>query len=203
MATREATLRLDFSKLPVRPPVKEVMEFIASKLCIAQDQVTRIHLRTTSVNVHIDVKDQNVALKIVEDHDGKHNFMCQGSEYSIPVVMDDGSVLVKLHDLPSRISDEDIKEYFSKHGKVMNIFEGKWTEGLYAGSSNGYRFVRIVVEKPIPSFVDIRNTTTLATYKGQKPTCSFPGTSTELRYHMIDQSCPNFKIFLNDIKANG
>lgn len=176
MASGGASLRVDFSKMAVRPTLKEVMDFLTTKLCLAHEQVTRIHLRTTSTCAFIDVKDQSLALKIVEEHDGKHALQCQGTEVFIPITMDDGSVLVKLHDLSPRIADEEIKFHFQKYGKVIHIFEGCWNqESPFAGLPNGYRFVRIVAAKPIPSYVEIRGETTLATHRGQKPTCRYCG----------------------------
>uniref|UniRef100_A0A182NX79 Uncharacterized protein n=1 Tax=Anopheles dirus TaxID=7168 RepID=A0A182NX79_9DIPT len=73
------------SKVPVRPSVRETVDFIATKLNIKTEDVSRIHLRTSSTNVFVEVKGQALALEIVEEHDGKHSTECQASEKEKPV----------------------------------------------------------------------------------------------------------------------
>lgn len=60
----------------------------------------------------------------------------------------------------------------SKHGKIASIREGVWGENFPCKElPDGYRYVSMVVENPIPSYVTIKGETTLVTYRGQSKTC--------------------------------
>lgn len=171
-ATGQSSIKLDFSHVPNKPTTNEVIDFITGKLGISMIQVNRIHLRTSSVSCHVDIKEQSIALDIVEKNDGKHTIQCKGVEYPIPITMDDGSTIVKIHDASAQVTNTHIKNHMQRYGDVICVTEGVWSDAFAcAGIPNGYRYVRMVIKKQIPSYIHINGETTLATHRGQQHTC--------------------------------
>lgn len=171
-AMGRSSIKLDFSNVPVRPSTNEVIEFAVNKLGLVMDQVKRIHLRTSSVCCHVDLKDQSYALDLVEKNDGKHSILCKGTNYPIPVTMDDGSTIVKIHDVSERVTNTVIKCHMQQYGEVISVTEGVWSDAYAcAGLPMGYRYVRMIIHKQIPSYMRINGESTLATHRGQQHTC--------------------------------
>lgn len=169
---KAATIKLDFSNVPTKPPPAQVIDFVYSKLGLSTEQLNRIHLKTSSTCAHVEIKDPNVALEIVEKHDGRHVIESREKTYPIAISMDDGSTIVKIHDASVNVTNTDIAQYMSNYGEVVSVAEGVWSAAFpSAGLPNGFRYVRIIVRKPIPSYVRINGETTLATYRGQQATC--------------------------------
>lgn len=172
LTRRVSTIKVDFSNLPTKPPPNEVIDFITAKLGLNVEQISRIHLRTSSTAAHVEIKDPNIALDIVEKHDGRHEMSCQDKLFPIVISMDDGSTIVKIHDASVYVTNTDIAEYMSNFGEVISVTEGIWSKAFAcAGLPNGFRYVRMIIKKQIPSYIHINGETTLATYRGQQPTC--------------------------------
>lgn len=171
-ARGSATIKVDFSNIPTRPPAAEVIDFVITKLGLHKEQLNRIHLRTSSTCAYVEVKDPNIALDIVDKHDCRHEIECHGKKYAIAISMDDGSTIVKIHDVSALVTNTDIAKYMSYYGEVVSVTEGVWSAAFpCAGLPNGFRYVRMVRKKPIPSFIHINGETTLVTHRGQQATC--------------------------------
>lgn len=88
--------------------------------------------------------------------------------------LDDNSVSIKLHDLLVEVTDNEIIKYSSLYGEVRAVREGQWgTQFLWAGIPDGYRYVTMVLAKPVPSYVTISGEQTLVSYRGKKQTCKY------------------------------
>uniref|UniRef100_A0AAG5DP40 Uncharacterized protein n=1 Tax=Anopheles atroparvus TaxID=41427 RepID=A0AAG5DP40_ANOAO len=167
-----ATIKLDFSSLPAKPPPGDVIDFIYKKIELSNEQIVRIHIKSSSPTVHVELKDQSVALEVVERHDGRQSFTFKEKSYNIPISMDDGSKIVKIHDLSAKVKNAKIANYMREYGEVISVTEGVWSENFpCAGLPNGFRYVRLIIKKDIPSYLRIQGETTLATHRGQQQTC--------------------------------
>uniref|UniRef100_A0A182JI47 Uncharacterized protein n=1 Tax=Anopheles atroparvus TaxID=41427 RepID=A0A182JI47_ANOAO len=93
MEALRSTLRVDFSKLPRRPPAMEATTFAMTKLGLSNNNISSLRLKPTSSVIFIRTKEQSLALKTVEQHDGKHSIECDGKLFPIPISMIDNSVV--------------------------------------------------------------------------------------------------------------
>lgn len=98
--------------------------------------------------------------------------MFDGKIYKLRIMMEDGAVEVRLFDLSNDISNEQITEFLSEYGDVLNVRDLLWDErSAFAGVKTGVRIARMVVKKNIPSLVTIRGEDSAVGYKGQRQTC--------------------------------
>ncbi|XP_049295853.1 uncharacterized protein LOC125770392 [Anopheles funestus] len=164
-----STLIVDFSKVPSKFAIAEMMCFVTNNLQLKKDHMKRVHYRPSSRTVCIDVKDQRRAFHVLAGNDGiKHTVTFCGKKYNIPIAMDDGSIVVQLHDVPSSVTNEQVYEALGQYGTVITMGEGRWADKTaFASLLNGYRFVQIIVTTPIPQYVEIAGQRTLASYRGQ------------------------------------
>ncbi|KAL9698623.1 hypothetical protein quinque_002064 [Culex quinquefasciatus] len=88
----------------------------------------------------------------VDDHDGKHAMRVDDQEYAVRLYMEDGTINVK-------------------YGKVVAIKDDLWEVGFVKGKKNGTRTVRMVVKKPIPSYVLVASEQAFVSYPNQQHTC--------------------------------
>lgn len=103
--------------------------------------------------------------------------------YNIPINMDDGSKIVKIHDLSAKVKNAEIANCMREYGEVISVTEGVWSENFQcAGLPNGFRYVRMVIKTNIPSYLRIQGETTLATHRGQQHPCR----KCELAVHCLD-----------------
>uniref|UniRef100_A0A182IW72 Ig-like domain-containing protein n=2 Tax=Anopheles atroparvus TaxID=41427 RepID=A0A182IW72_ANOAO len=168
----KCTVRVDFSKLPKRPPVMEATTFAMTQLGLKESEIASLRLKPANSFLDLRVKDQALALRTVERNDGKHSLECDGNKFPIPITMVDNSVMIKLHDLSVDTTDRMIAEFFSRYGEVRSIRPGVWAKPYpCAGIPDGNRYVTAVLSKPVPSFVTIGGEETLVTYRGQQQTC--------------------------------
>lgn len=134
----------------------------------------RIHLRSSQPIAFVQLKDQKVAMRIVEENDKKHSIECNGKQFPIVIRLDDNSVSIKLHDVSVEVTDNELKKYSSLYGEVRAVREGQWgTQFLCAGVPDGYRYVTMVLAKPVPSNVTVSGEQTLVSYRGQKQTYKY------------------------------
>uniref|UniRef100_A0A0E4C7B9 Uncharacterized protein n=1 Tax=Anopheles gambiae TaxID=7165 RepID=A0A0E4C7B9_ANOGA len=194
------TIRVDFSKVPYKPTYVEALKFIVDNLKLSpKEDLLRVHLRTSTLCAFVDVKDANTAIRVVEQNDERNIIEYKGKRYTIPVTMEDGSVVVKLHDLSGRVQDEEIKEFFGEYGTVREVKEGVWGKGLPTeGLPNGFRYVTMVITKPIPSYVTIAGIKTLTTHRGQRPTCRYCDEGVH-----FGMTCVNNRKFMQQVLESG
>lgn len=120
----------------------------------------------------MEVNNLQLAETIVQQHDSKHDFVFDGKTYKLRIMMEDGAVEVRLFDLSSDITNEQIAEFLSEYGDVLNVRDLLWDErSAFGGVKTGVRIARMIVKKNIPSLVAIRGEDTAVSYKGQRQTC--------------------------------
>lgn len=196
---RENTFRIDFSNVPKKPSFKEVHRFIARELDLPREQVTRIQINNILGCVFVKTIDTDTAEQIVQQHDNRHEYVCNKQKYKIPIQMEDGLISVKLNDLSEDISDAQISEHMQEFGDVISIIELKWgDEYEYAGLPTGTRLVKMRLKHPIKSYLSIDGEITRVVYPGQRATCRHCG-----EYVHIGIPCvQNKKLLVQKVSAN-
>ena len=116
--------------------------------------------------------DLELAQKVVEENDEKHEVELDGKKYKLRITMEDENVEVKVHDLPEDVSEEKIVEFLSAFGEVLSIRELTWGEGFdFGGIPFGLWSARMIVQRNIDSWVTIDGEQAFVVYKGQLQSC--------------------------------
>lgn len=210
MSVSRRTVRVDFTQVPKKPSHGEALKYIWDKLGKDTEKVVRVHARGANTCMFLQMQDQASAQAVVEEHANKHSVQCDGKEYPIPFLMDDQSVIVRLHDLTADISDTAITSHLARHGEVFSIREGCWgNQYPCKGLPDGNKYVTMVVSKPIPSYITIHGETTLVTYRGQTKTCKscqkevHHGITCSASRKLLQQSSVNERLkFANVVATN-
>lgn len=173
---RENTFRIDFSNIPKKPTFKEIHKFVARDLGLSVEQVCRIQISHIYNCAFVQTVDLATAQDIVQLHDNRHEYECNKQRYKLRILMEDGCIHVKLHDLSMDITDEQVEHHMSQYGEVASIQELVWTDDYeFAGLPTGIRQVKMILKHPIKSFICICGESTYVTYPGQRPTCKHCG----------------------------
>lgn len=173
---RENTFRIDFSNIPKKPSFKEVHSFVARELGLSRENVQRIQISHVYACAFVQTVDAATAEQIVKHHDNKHEYECNKKKYRLRIFMEDGCTQVKLHDLSSDVSDEQITQHMAQYGDVVSIHELVWSDDYeFSGLFTGIRLVRMVLKQQVKSYINIGGECTYVTYSGQRATCRHCG----------------------------
>lgn len=172
MPRRENTFRVDYSQFPKQLTHDEIHKFVGIELGLSRENVLLLQPSRRLGCTFVEVNNLNLAETIVEQHDNKHEFVFDGKIYKLRITMEDGAVEVRLFDLSNDISNDQIAEFLTEYGDVLNVRDLLWDErSAFCGVKTGVRIARMVVKKNIPSLVVIHGEETAASYKGQRQTC--------------------------------
>ena len=169
---RENTFRIDYSNLPLKPSYEKVYEFCRTVLGLKREDVKRLQCHRGESCAFVKVADLAQAQQVVKEHDEKHEVECSGKKYKLRITMEDGSVEVRVWDLPENVPEENIVEFLSQYGEVLSIRELMFGEGHeYGGIPLGIWSARMVIRQNIGSWVTIDGTQAYLAYKGQLQSC--------------------------------
>ncbi|KAL9698870.1 hypothetical protein quinque_002311 [Culex quinquefasciatus] len=170
--TRENTFKVDLSNFPKRPSIEELQKFVLVNLGLAVGQVKRFQVNHAQNCAHVKCVDLKTAQDAVAKHDGKHEMDVNKTKVKVRLVMEDGGVEVKIHDLSENVTSEEIVAFLRNYGDVLNIREVPWGESFpLRGMPSGIRVAKMVLRRHIKSFVTIQSEQTLISYRGQPQTC--------------------------------
>lgn len=173
---RENTFRIDFAGVPKKPSYDELHRFVGQTLGMKREEVLRIQCSRFHGCAFIKACDLNTAQRVVEEHDGKHTMAVDKKSYTIRMWMEDGGVDVKLYDLSEDVTDDSIVDFMRDYGDIISIRELAWDSKYeFPDIPTGFRVVRMVVKRNIPSFVVVDGEHTCVSYHGQKQTCRHCG----------------------------
>ncbi|XP_039435894.1 uncharacterized protein LOC120417792 [Culex pipiens pallens] len=168
-AARKNTLVVDFSVLPERPKLDVVQRFVEKGLGIAASDLKSIQLHNIRHCVLIEMADPAAATKIAADNHCKYAFKANPT-IKIPVYVDDNTIDVRIHDLPLDLPNAQIAEAMREYGEVLTIRDEVW-RNFFAGVPNGVRVLKMKLSKPVPSYINVCELSTLATHTHQVVTC--------------------------------
>ena len=169
---RENTFRIEFANLPKKPSFENIHCFIAESLGLSKTQVVRVQINHYLWCAFVKCVDLATAQSIVQQHDNRHEIDISGKKFKLRILMEDGAVDVRLHDLSEDISDESIVEHMSAYGQVLSIEELAWPQKYaFDDIPSGIRSVKMILKNPIKSYITVEGETTYVTYFGQKHTC--------------------------------
>lgn len=75
-------------------------------LGLKKEEVQRLQCHRGEQCAFVKVIDLTLAQKVVDEHDGRHEVELGGKKNKLRITMEDGSVEVKVHDLPEDVSEE-------------------------------------------------------------------------------------------------
>ena len=167
------TFRIDYGGLPNKPTLDKVQKFCAEKLGLKRGEVIRIQNSRALGVTFVTVANLNLALKVCDEHGTCHEAMgSDKKKYPLTIMMEDGTVAVKLFDLSDDVSDTDITDFLEQYGEVWSVFEEKTGDDQpFPGIFTGVRIAKMVVNKNIGSWVTIKGELTQISYFGQRQTC--------------------------------
>ena len=172
MGRRENTFRLDFANVPKKPDIAKVHKFCATILGLKQGEVLRIHNSRTLGVSFVKVVSLELAQRICEKHDNKHEVSNGEKKFPLRITLEDGAVEVRLYDLSEDVSDQKIADFLERYGDAISIREQYCGADLdFPGIPTGVRIVKMVVQRNIESWITIDGETTQVSYFGQRQTC--------------------------------
>lgn len=170
--SRENTFRIDLTNFSKRPTFEEIHKFVHETLGLTVDHVVRLQMNHAQNCVQIKCRDLQTAQDVVEKHHEKHELEVNKCKVKVRLVMEDGGVEVKLHDLSENIRNEEIVAFLKQYGEVIAIKDQVWGDNYpLKGIPTGVRVVKMVLRRHIKSFVTIQSEQTLVTYRNQPHTC--------------------------------
>uniref|UniRef100_A0A182FLS8 Uncharacterized protein n=1 Tax=Anopheles albimanus TaxID=7167 RepID=A0A182FLS8_ANOAL len=98
----------------------EATTFVMAKLGIGAGDISCLRMKPAVSAIFVQLKEASLALRTVEQNDGKHSHECDGEQFPITISMVDNSVVVKLHDLTSDTADGMIADFFARFGEVRD-----------------------------------------------------------------------------------
>lgn len=172
MARRENTFRIDYANIPKKPSYDELHHFVGEVLGMKREEVKRLQCSRYLGCAFVKASSLEVAQRVVQEHDGKHEMEVDKKSYPLRLRMEDGGVDVKLHDLSEDVHDESITEFLKQYGDILSIRELLWDSKFqFSDVPTGVRVVRMVIKKNIPSTINIDSETTCVSYSGQLQSC--------------------------------
>lgn len=151
---------------------EEIHKFVHETLGLTVDHIVRLQMNHAQNCVHIKCRELQTALDIVEKHHEKHEIEVNKTKVRVRLVMDDGGVEVKLHDLSENIRNEEIVAFLKQYGDVITIKDQIWSENYpLKGVPTGVRIAKMILRRHIKSFVTIQGEQSLVTYRNQIHTC--------------------------------
>lgn len=173
---RENTFRIEYANVPKKPSSEEVHRFVGETLGLKREEVLRIQYSRNTGIAFVKTPSLELAQKVVEDNDDKHELMVDGKPYKLRMRMEDGAVLVRLFNLSEDVTNEEIEKFLIAYGEILSIQEElSDAKHFFPGLPTGVRIVRMCVQKAIASYVTIDGETTLLSYNGQQQTCRYCG----------------------------
>lgn len=170
--TRENTFKVILSNFPKRPKFEEIHKFIHVNLALTPDQVKRLQFSHAENCAYVKCSELKIAQETVAKHNGQHVIESNNAKVKVRLVMVDGGVEVKLHDLSENVTNEEIVAFLQHYGDVLSIKETSWGSNYtFHGVSSGIRVAKMILRRHIKSFVTIQNESTLISYKNQPETC--------------------------------
>ena len=83
--------------------------------------------------------------------------MCDGTEFNVPIKIEDNTQVVKNLDMSANISNAGIKEILGSYLKPEEVYNTYWeAPSPFAGIKDGNRATNMKIEKPIPSYLTIK-----------------------------------------------
>lgn len=169
---RENTFKVDLSNFPKRPSFEEIHAFVHEKIGLTIDQVLRLQMNHAQNCAHVKCRDLKIAQDAVDQHNGRHELEVNKTKFKVRLMMDDGGVDVKIHDLSENIRNEEIIDFLKQYGEVISIKELVWGDTFaFKGISSGIRVAKMVLHRHIKSFVTIQGEESLVSYRNQPQYC--------------------------------
>ncbi|XP_039430295.1 uncharacterized protein LOC120413478 [Culex pipiens pallens] len=167
---RRNAVVLDFNVMPIKPDIETVSKFIAKGLTLDLKRTKNLQFNNSRNLVIIELGSPEEASVLADQHNLKHNLRWSGRNFAIPIFVEDNAIQVRVHDLPPHMPNDLITSHLEAYGEVRSIRNEVWRD-YFPGIPNGVRAVRMVLSKPIPSFIQVESDLAYISYNQQVKTC--------------------------------
>lgn len=172
IGSRSNTFKVDFNNFKTRPSFADIHSFVNGTLGLRPDQLVRLQMHHVHNCAYIKCIDQQTAEMVVNLHNEKHHIVVDGVQNKVHLSMDDGCILVKVHDLSENVTNDDITVSLKQYGEVHYVKEQVWGSTFaYKGISSGVRIAKMTLRRHIKSVITIQTEQTLISYKNQPKSC--------------------------------
>lgn len=170
--SRENTFKIDLSNFPKRPSFEDLHKFVHFKLGLQLEQIKRLQMSHAQNCAYVKCSELKIAQDIVAMHNEKHEVEVNDTKIKIRLIMEDGGIEVKIHDLSENVTNDEVVAFLRQYGEVIGIKELTWGNSFaFKGISTGVRVVKMILRRHIKSFVVVHGEQTLITYRNQPQTC--------------------------------
>ncbi|XP_039450058.1 uncharacterized protein LOC120428983 [Culex pipiens pallens] len=153
--------------MPAVPELGTIQNFLQQQVKLDLSSVRNLQVNVSRNQVIIETTTPEQAFRIARDHNSKHFIVHEKKRFLIPIYVEDGTIEVKVHDLPPRMPNHLIEDQLQQYGEITSIHNEVWRD-FFPGIPNGVRVVRMKIKKPIPSFVKIEGLSARIKTHGQQ-----------------------------------
>lgn len=172
---RKNTVSVDFHEVEEKPSHLEIHLFIKNVLELELADIEAIGIYGTKAVIKLinETKVEELFEKYLETVFTAQN----GKQYKIRLCNESKRTVVKVHRVPLEIPDAELKKSLSMYGNVEEVRKECW-KNLPFPVYNELRSVKMEINRPIPSYINIGNQLYWVTYFGQEKTCKRCGKTT-------------------------
>lgn len=170
MACRKDTITLNFDRgLSRRPLSGELCRWLSDVVNVKVSELRSVEYEFGTLRVFLKMKTGDRIEEILEKDNGARKMRLESGEVTTVVLTSNGHGVktLRVKNLPTEISDAELRNVLREYGEVSGIEQEKYGPGLLTG----VRYVRMAVKKNVPSYVKVAGEEAFVSYFGQKETC--------------------------------
>lgn len=170
---------------PVSP--LEFWGFLKKQWNVKLEELVMVQPETSGKKIHVKFVSEKRAEEVAEASEVALE-LTDGTPCSVFVQgPGQGVKTVKVRNLPMEVSSKDVEMCLGQFGKVLQCRDERYPRGsCYEGLLSGNRLVKMVMLRPVPSFLRVAGVEAVCYYAGQKPTCYVCNQDDHMRVN-----CPN------------
>lgn len=187
-SVRKQTVTFSFPGTRV-PSGVEFWEFVTKKYGVELKDLMMVQVETSGRRVHVKFVSNEWAEKVAEADEALFEYT-DGELVKVRVQgPGQAPLVVRVRNLPMEVSTKCVELALGQFGSVLDVRDERYPRGsCFQGLLTGNRLVRMVIKRPIPSYVRVDGIEAMVFHKGQKPTCQVCDGDDHLR-----SKCPNRK----------
>jgi hypothetical protein len=173
MTERKNTVVCTFKMGSPRISAYEIHEWIHSSLQVLEETVVMIQIDGPKRQVYIKLMNEQCVHELIRSTGGQlEHAHVDGTTSKIKIdLAGKGTKAIRIANLPPEVPDEVIKNMLITYGTIMMIRNETWSRNYRYAVANGVKIVTMIVNRNIPSHMQIAGHRVLVSYEGQQQTC--------------------------------
>ena len=175
MAVRKDTITLNFERDLLRRPLSgELCRWMSEEIGVSVQDLRSVEYEFGSMRIFLKFKSGEKIDGILEKENGVRKMKLDNGEVTKVMLTSNGHGIktVRVKNLPTEISDSELRKVLSEYGQVGPIEHEKYgPKSYFSGLLTGVRIVRATLTRNVPSYIKVGEEEAYVTYFGQAETC--------------------------------